>query len=91
MQLIGRLHRPDIAVLPIGGHYTMDPPGAVIALELLGTRRCIPCHYRAGAQPPPPRAVLPGHPDELRALLPGDIELIAPKPGETVRLARQRQ
>jgi L-ascorbate metabolism protein UlaG (beta-lactamase superfamily) len=88
MQLIGRMYRPDIAVLPIGGHFTMDPPAAVIALELLGTKRCIPCHYRAGAQPPPPRAVLPGHPDELRRLLPKDVELMAPRPGETVRLVR---
>ena len=88
MQLIGRMYKPDIAVLPIGGHFTMDPRGAVIALELLGTKRCIPCHYRAGAQPPPPRAVLPGHPDELRALLPADVELLAPRPGEKLLLAR---
>jgi hypothetical protein len=66
----------------------MDPRGALIALELLGTKRCIPSHYRAGAQPAPPRAILPGHPDELRALLPSDIELLAPRPGERLRLAR---
>jgi L-ascorbate metabolism protein UlaG (beta-lactamase superfamily) len=87
MALIGRMYRPDIAVLPIGGHYTMDPAGAAIALELLGVKRCIPCHYRAGAQPPPPRAVLPGKPEELRKLVPDDIEIIAPRPGETVRLS----
>ena len=88
MQLIGRMYKPDIAVLPIGGHFTMDPRGAVIALELLGTKRCIPSHYRAGEQPPPPRAALPGHPDELRALLPSDVELLVPRPGENLRLAR---
>ena len=45
MQLIGRLYSPDVAVLPIGGHYTMDPKEAAVALELLGTKRCVPCHY----------------------------------------------
>jgi L-ascorbate metabolism protein UlaG (beta-lactamase superfamily) len=86
MQLIARMYRPDIAVLPIGGHYTMDPEGAAIALELLGVKRCIPCHYRVGPQPPPPRAVLPGKPEHLRKLVPADIEIIAPQPGETVTL-----
>ena len=86
MALIGRMYKPDIAVLPIGGHYTMDPAGAAIALELLGVKRCIPCHYRVGAQPPPPRAVLPGKPDQLRALVPDDVEIIAPQPGAAVVL-----
>ena len=45
MQLIGRLYSPDVAVLPIGGHYTMDPKEAAVALELLGTKRCVPCHF----------------------------------------------
>jgi L-ascorbate metabolism protein UlaG (beta-lactamase superfamily) len=86
MQLIGRMHRPDIAILPIGGHYTMDPAGAALALELLGVKRCIPCHYRYFADPPPPRAVLPGKPHHLRALVPDDVEIIAPAPGETIVL-----
>jgi L-ascorbate metabolism protein UlaG (beta-lactamase superfamily) len=45
MQLIGRLYEPDVAVLPIGGYFTMDPREAALALELLGTKRCIPCQY----------------------------------------------
>ena len=45
MQLIGRIYSPDVAVLPIGGHYTMDPKEAAVALELLGTKRCVPCHF----------------------------------------------
>ena len=36
MALIRELHRPDVAFLPIGGHYTMDPAGAAKAVELLG-------------------------------------------------------
>ena len=36
MALIRELFRPDLAMLPIGGHYTMDPAGAALAVELLG-------------------------------------------------------
>jgi L-ascorbate metabolism protein UlaG (beta-lactamase superfamily) len=78
MALIGRLYRPDVAILPIGGHYTMDPEQAAVALELLGVARCIPCHY--GTFP-----LLAGTPEELRAAAP-DVEVIAPEPGETVTL-----
>ena len=76
MQLIARIYSPDVAILPIGGHFTMDPREAGIALELLGTKRCIPCHY--GTFP------LVGHtPDELREHMPSDVELIVLEPGET--------
>ena len=78
MQLIGRIYRPDVAILPIGGHFTMGPEEAAVALELLGSRRCVPCHY--GTFP-----VLTGTPDALRSLAPG-VEVIAPEPGETVEL-----
>lgn len=78
MALIARLYRPEVAVLPIGGHYTMDPKEAAVALELLGAKRCVPCHY--GTFP-----VLEGTPDELRELAPG-VEVIAPEPGEPVEL-----
>lgn len=76
MQLIGRIYQPDVAVLPIGGHYTMDPHEAGVALELLGVKRCIPCHYGTFE-------LLAGTPDELRERAPG-VEVIAPEPGETV-------
>jgi L-ascorbate metabolism protein UlaG (beta-lactamase superfamily) len=76
MQLIGRIYEPDVAILPIGGHYTMDPREAAVALELLGAKRCIPCHYGTFE-------LLAGTPDELRELAP-DVEVIAPEPGETV-------
>lgn len=75
MQLIRRIYSPDVAVLPIGGHFTMDPREAAVALELLGTKRCIPCHY--GTFP-----LLAGTPDELRQQAPG-VEVIALEPGET--------
>ena len=77
MQLIGRLYEPDVAVLPVGDHFTMGPRGAALALELLGVRRCVPSHY--GTFP-----VLTGTPDELRRLT--DVEIVAPEPGETIEL-----
>lgn len=76
MQLIGRIYSPDVAVLPIGGHFTMDPREAGVALELLGTKRCIPCHF--GTFP-----LLTGTPDELRGHAPG-VEVLALEPGETI-------
>ena len=76
MQLIRRLYEPDVAILPIGGHYTMDPKEAAVALEFLGVQRCVPCHY--GTFP-----ILAGTPDELRQLAP-DVEVLSPEPGETI-------
>lgn len=46
LALIGARYRPDIALLPIGGHYTMDGEAAAEAARLLGVKRAIPIHYR---------------------------------------------
>jgi L-ascorbate metabolism protein UlaG (beta-lactamase superfamily) len=35
----------DIAILPIGGHYTMDRHDAVAAVELIAPKTVIPCHF----------------------------------------------
>jgi len=35
----------DLAVIPIGGHYTMDRFDAVVAAELIKADQVIPCHY----------------------------------------------
>jgi L-ascorbate metabolism protein UlaG (beta-lactamase superfamily) len=78
MALIKRIYQPDVAVLPIGGHFTMDPTEAAVALELLGSKRCVPCHY--GTFP-----LLAGTPDELRGKASG-VEVLAPEPGETIEL-----
>jgi L-ascorbate metabolism protein UlaG (beta-lactamase superfamily) len=79
MALIGRIYSPDVAVLPIGDHFTMGPEEAAVALELLGAKRCVPCHY--GTFP-----ILSGTPDALRELAPASVEIIAPNPGETIEL-----
>jgi L-ascorbate metabolism protein UlaG (beta-lactamase superfamily) len=78
MQLIGRIYSPDVAVLPIGGHFTMDPREAAVACELLGVKRVVPCHY--GTFP-----LLTGTPEELRQQAPG-VEVQAVEPGGSVAL-----
>jgi len=35
----------DVALMCIGGHYTMDRFDAVVAAELVGADQIIPCHY----------------------------------------------
>ena len=46
MTLIGELYRPQLAVLPIGGHFTMDGRHAARAARMLGCAYVVPCHYR---------------------------------------------
>jgi L-ascorbate metabolism protein UlaG (beta-lactamase superfamily) len=62
MQLIGERYRPSLALLPIGGHFTMDPVAAAHAVELLGVDAVAPMHY--GTFP-----ALAGTPDQLRSEL----------------------
>jgi L-ascorbate metabolism protein UlaG (beta-lactamase superfamily) len=46
LQLIARRgDRVDLALVPIGGHYTMDRIDAVTAVEFIKPRQVIPCHY----------------------------------------------
>lgn len=59
LSLIRSRYHPDVALLPIGGHFTMDPAAAAEAIRLLGVSAVIPIHY--GTFP-----VLTGTPQELR-------------------------
>ena len=45
MRLIGELYEPDVAMLPIGGFYTMDPKQAAMAVSLIRPKIVIPMHY----------------------------------------------
>jgi L-ascorbate metabolism protein UlaG (beta-lactamase superfamily) len=45
LQLVGKRHPIDVALMCIGGHYTMDRFDAVDAVELVGAKTVIPCHY----------------------------------------------
>ena len=83
MMVLGELHRPRIAVLPIGGHYTMDPGAAAWAAKMLAVRTVIPFHW--GTFP-----VLSGTPDELRrrlAELDPQVEVRALEPGASTGLS----
>jgi L-ascorbate metabolism protein UlaG (beta-lactamase superfamily) len=45
LQLVGRTRAIDVALVPIGGHYTMDRHDAVEAVRLIGAKTVIPMHY----------------------------------------------
>ena len=81
MQLIGELYKPDVALLPIGDYYTMDPKAAAVAVRMLGVNHVIPMHY--GTFP-----ILTGTPAALREALQtlglGEVEMIEMKPGQTI-------
>jgi len=78
MKLIGDLYHPQLAMLPIGGHYTMGPRLAAHAARLLNAAQVLPIHY--GTFP-----VLTGTPAQLRQELTGSpIEVRGIKPGESI-------
>jgi len=77
MRLIGEMYAPEIAFLPIGDRFTMDPAAAARACEFLGVRQVVPMHW--GTFP-----VLTGRPAELRKLVePRGVQVLELKPGET--------
>lgn len=45
MQLIKNLWRPDVALLPVGGRFTMGPDEAMIAAQYIGAPMVIPMHF----------------------------------------------
>ncbi|MYF99570.1 metal-dependent hydrolase [Candidatus Poribacteria bacterium] len=45
MQIIGEIYQPDLALLPIGGHFTMGPREAAYAVKLLKVPAILPMHY----------------------------------------------
>jgi L-ascorbate metabolism protein UlaG (beta-lactamase superfamily) len=82
MALIAERYRPTVAMLPIGGHFTMDPQGAALAARLLRVKTVVPMHF--GTFP-----VLAGTPDQLSAALKksgATATMLAFKPGETKEL-----
>jgi L-ascorbate metabolism protein UlaG (beta-lactamase superfamily) len=50
LKLIGERHSPDVALVPIGGHFTMDTDDAAYACGLIGAATVIPCHYNTFPQ-----------------------------------------
>jgi L-ascorbate metabolism protein UlaG (beta-lactamase superfamily) len=45
MKLIRELYHPDVALLPIGGRYTMGTAEAMMAASFIGAKMVIPIHY----------------------------------------------
>jgi L-ascorbate metabolism protein UlaG (beta-lactamase superfamily) len=45
MKLIGELHKPHLAMLPIGDRFTMGAREAAYAIRLLGAKHVVPMHY----------------------------------------------
>jgi L-ascorbate metabolism protein UlaG (beta-lactamase superfamily) len=80
LRLIGERYRPDLAMVPIGGHFTMGPRDAAAAIQLLGVGDVLPIHY--GTFP-----ILAGTPaqlrDELGRLGLGQVRVREPQPGES--------
>jgi L-ascorbate metabolism protein UlaG (beta-lactamase superfamily) len=77
MKLIAELYHPEVAMLPIGGFYTMGPKEAALAVKLLEPKMVVPLHF--GTFPP-----LKGTPKELAALIDKGIEVVERAPGETI-------
>jgi L-ascorbate metabolism protein UlaG (beta-lactamase superfamily) len=80
MALIGELYAPDVALLPIGDHYTMSPREAAVAARMLKPKWIVPSHY--GTFP-----ILTGTPERLREELKQlgvSSEVVALRPGESL-------
>ena len=81
MKLIGELYHPDIALLPIGGRYTMGVAEAMIAANYIGAKTVIPIHYNTWDK-------IAADPLVLKKALERttDISVKILKPGESVEL-----
>ena len=78
MRIIGEIYQPDLALLPIGDHFTMGPREAAYAVRLLNVPAIVPIHY--GTFP-----LLTGTPDALRELTKDQaVEIVELQPGETL-------
>lgn len=79
MALIAKLLEPDIALLPIGDHFTMGPRSAAEAIRLLRVNTVIPMHYGTFG-------LLHGTPEQLRKETVDieGLEIIEMEPGQTL-------
>ncbi len=81
MKLIGERYRPDVALVPIGGHFTMDPADAAWAVkDLIRPRAVIPMHYGAN---PLAKGTAQQFVDAMGAA--GPVQVRVARPGEPLR------
>lgn len=76
MNTIGDLYQPEIAMLPIGGHFTMGPKEAAVAVRFLKAKTVLPIHF--GTFPP-----LIGTPADLAGLVEAGVRVVQWNPGDT--------
>ena len=76
MKIIRDLYAPDIAMLPIGDHFTMGPREAAYACDLLKAKTVIPMHFATFP-------LLTGTPGALSKLV-HEVEILEMKPGQTI-------
>ena len=80
MKLIGELDKIDLALVPIGGGFTMDIPDAIKAIEFLKPKKAIPMHYKAsGPEPINPKEFTDG----IKSL---GVDGVILNPGESFNL-----
>jgi len=80
MKLIGEMYRPYVAMLPIGGRYTMDVRQAAMAAEMVGAEINIPMHYNTFD-------AIRQDPEEFRrAVEEKGMKAVVLKPGEELTL-----
>jgi L-ascorbate metabolism protein UlaG (beta-lactamase superfamily) len=78
MKWIGEYYKPDLIMIPIGGHFVMSPKDAAVATELIKPKFAIPIHY--GTFPP-----LKGTPQEYQqALGSSSVKVFPINPGDTL-------
>jgi L-ascorbate metabolism protein UlaG (beta-lactamase superfamily) len=75
LRLPGERDKLDVALMCIGGHYTMDRHDAVIAAELVGAATVIPCHYDTF---PPVETDAQAFKADVEAKTSSKVELLAP-------------
>lgn len=78
MKLIAERNPVDIALMPIGGHYTMDRHDAVVAAQFIGAETVIPMHYDTF---PPIETDSAAFKADVEAQTSSEVVLL--KPGET--------
>jgi L-ascorbate metabolism protein UlaG (beta-lactamase superfamily) len=81
LRLVGERNPVDVALMCIGGHYTMDRHDAVTAAGLVGATTVIPCHYDTF---PPVETDSQAFKADVEAQTSSKVELLAP--GETFSL-----
>jgi len=81
-QAVKEAFNPDVVFVPIGGHYTMGPKEAALAIKVLRPKIAIPMHY---ATFPVLVKTADGFVDAVKSLAP-EVRVLVLRPGEEVEL-----